>query len=53
MPRIQTFLDFERHITISSRTRFAQAWLGHVSLATTSVYAEVDLVRQAKGVGQL
>jgi hypothetical protein len=27
-----------------------RAWLGHVSLATTNVYAEVDLERKAKAL---
>src|SRR2546423_14917650 len=42
MPRIQPFLDIERHITISSRARSARARPGHVSPATTNVFAEVD-----------
>jgi hypothetical protein len=50
LPGIQPFLDFERHITTSSRTRTAQARLGHVSLAATNVYAEVDLERKAKAL---
>ena len=33
MPTIQPFLDLERHITISSRPRTAQASPGHGSLA--------------------
>src|SRR5271157_5958781 len=32
MPRIQPFLDLERHITISSQTRSAWAWPRHVAL---------------------
>ena len=48
--RIQPLVDSERHITISSQTRSARAWLGHVSLATTNVYAEVDLEMKAKAL---
>jgi hypothetical protein len=47
---IQPLLDSERHITISSHTRSARAWLGHASLATTNVYAKVDLEMKAKAL---
>ena len=42
MPRIQPILDPERHITVASQTRTAQAWPGHVSLAMTIVGLGVD-----------
>jgi len=48
MREIQPFLALERHVTISSLTRTAWACLGHVSLATTNVHAEVDLEIKAK-----
>ena len=47
MPRIQPFLDLERHITISSQTQNARVRPGHVSLATTNVDAGADRQIQA------
>jgi hypothetical protein len=47
---IQPLLDSGGHITISSHNRSARAWLGHASLATTNVYAEVDLEVKAKAL---
>jgi hypothetical protein len=46
MPRIQPFVDPERHITISSRTRSARACTAHVFPETTNIGAEFD--RQIK-----
>jgi hypothetical protein len=42
MSRFEIFLNLERHITISSPPRIAQAGLGHASLAMTNVDADED-----------
>ena len=38
------------HLQISEDINTIRAWLGHVSLATTNVYAEVDLEMKAKAL---